>query len=44
LGGNTVVGANSVIGGNVWLTKSVPENSMVSHTPQINIKNSVKND
>ncbi len=44
LGGTTVIGANSVIGGNVWLTKSVPENSMVSHTPQINIKNTVKND
>ena len=44
LGGNTVVGANSIIGGNVWLTASVPENSMVSHTPQINIKNTVKNE
>ena len=44
LGGNTVIGANSVIGGNVWLTKSIPENSMVSHTPQINIKNTVRNE
>lgn len=44
LGGETVVGANSVIGGNVWLTKSVPKNSMVSHTPQINIKNTVRNE
>ncbi len=44
LGGQTVVGANSVIGGNVWLTKSVPENSMVSHNPQINIKNTIKNE
>lgn len=42
LGGNTVIGANSIIGGNVWLTSSVPENSMVSHTPQIIIKNTVK--
>ncbi len=39
LGGETVIGKNSVIGGNVWLTQSVPDNSMVSHTPQINIKN-----
>lgn len=39
LGGETVIGANSIIGGNVWLTSSVPKNSMVSHTPQINIKN-----
>ncbi|WP_034892546.1 serine O-acetyltransferase [Gillisia sp. Hel_I_29] len=44
LGGKTIIGANSIIGGNVWLTKSVPEGSMVSHTPQINIKNSVKNE
>ncbi len=44
LGGKTVIGANSIIGGNVWLTASVPSNSMVSHTPQINIKNSVKNE
>lgn len=42
LGGDTVIGANSIIGGNVWLTSSVPENSMVSHTPQIKIKNSVR--
>lgn len=44
LGGDTVIGANSVIGGNVWLTKSIPENSMVSHNPQINIKNTVRNE
>ena len=44
LGGHTVIGANSVIGGNVLLTKSVPENSMVSHNPQINIKNTVRNE
>lgn len=42
LGGKTTVGANSIIGGNVWLTTSVPENSMVSHNPQINIKNAAK--
>ncbi len=40
LGGDTVIGANSIIGGNVWLTSSVPENSLVTHTPQIEIKNS----
>jgi len=42
LGGETTIGANSIIGGNVWLTASVPKNSMVSHTPQINIKNTSK--
>lgn len=44
LGGETVVGENSVIGGNVWLTNSVPANSMVTHHPQIKIKNTVKNE
>lgn len=44
LGGETVIGENSIIGGNVWLTSSVPPNSMVSHTPQINIKNHNRNE
>lgn len=38
LGGDTVIGANSIIGGNVWLTASIPPNSIVSHTPEIKIK------
>lgn len=38
LGGETVVGAGSVIGGNVWLTRSVPENSTVFHKPEIEVK------
>ena len=29
LGGKTVVGSNSTIGGNVWLTKSVPPGSKI---------------
>lgn len=29
LGGKTNIGAGSIIGGNVWLTRSVPENSKV---------------
>jgi serine O-acetyltransferase len=29
LGGDTTIGHHSVIGGNVWLTKSVPPNSKV---------------
>ena len=32
LGGDTVVGHSSVIGGNVWLTHSVPPHSVVSNT------------
>lgn len=39
LGGDTTVGANSIIGGNAWLTSSVPENSIVTHSPSISIKN-----
>ena len=35
LGGDTVVGARSVIGGNVWLTRSVPPGSVVTHQSQV---------
>ena len=35
LGGGTVVGAGSTIGGNVWLTRSVPPGSVVTHVAQI---------
>ena len=38
LGGNTTIGVSSVIGGNVWLTHSVPENSLVYHKSEIEIK------
>lgn len=38
LGGNTNIGARSTIGGNVWLTASVPENSIVNHSPEIKIQ------
>ncbi len=31
LGGNTVIGRGCVIGGNVWLTESVPPNTKVTH-------------
>ena len=29
LGGDTTIGAGSVIGGNVWITKSVPPNAKI---------------
>lgn len=32
LGGDTTIGKNSIIGGNVWLTHSVPENSKIYYT------------
>lgn len=38
LGGETVVGRNSVIGGNVWLTASVQPNSKVYYKPTIENK------
>ncbi len=41
LGGATVIGRESVIGGNVWLTASVPPNSLVFHKSEIKIKNNI---
>ena len=38
LGGRTVVGHDSVIGGNTWLTESVPPNSVVLHQPQVKVR------
>ncbi|GAA4732141.1 serine O-acetyltransferase EpsC [Flavisolibacter ginsenosidimutans] len=38
LGGETVIGKGSIIGGNVWLTYSVPSNSVVYHKSEIKIK------
>ncbi len=35
LGGDTVVGRGSVIGGNVWLTRSVPPGTLVVIEPQL---------
>lgn len=38
LGGDTTIGNGSVIGGNVWLTNSVPSNSVVYHKSEIHVK------
>jgi len=38
LGGNTIIGENSTIGGNVWLTSSVPPNTMVYHKFETKLK------
>jgi len=38
LGGETVIGKNSTIGGNVWLTSSVPPDSVVYHKSQVVMK------
>lgn len=37
LGGNTTLGHHSVIGGNVWLTKSIEPYSLVFHEAQVKI-------
>jgi serine O-acetyltransferase len=39
LGGSTTIGHDSVIGGNVWLTESVPPHSLVYHKSQVRVKN-----
>lgn len=38
LGGETIVGHDSVVGGNVWLTNSVPPYSLVYHTSQVRVR------
>lgn len=38
LGGNTKIGRRSIIGGNVWLVESVPENSIVLHNASSSIE------
>jgi len=42
LGGNTSIGSDSIIGGNVWITQSVPPHSLVYHKSEITIKNNTK--
>ena len=37
LGGETVVGEHSIIGGNVWMTKSVPAYSLVYHKSEVKL-------
>lgn len=41
LGGKTRIGNNSIIGGNVWITESIPDNAQVyrKHKPDIEIIN-----
>jgi serine O-acetyltransferase len=38
LGGKTIIGADSVIGGNVFITESVPPNSVVYHKSEVKIR------
>ena len=39
LGGGVVIGKNSTIGANVWITQSIPENSIVTYKSDIRITN-----
>lgn len=38
LGGTTTIGRNSIVGGNSWVTKSIPENSIVTNTTTTEVK------
>lgn len=38
LGGKTVIGRNSIIGGNAWLTDSVPSGSVVYHKSEVRVR------
>ncbi|WP_035647075.1 serine O-acetyltransferase EpsC [Flavobacterium sp. ASV13] len=38
LGGQTTIGKDSIIGGNVWLTYTIPSNSVVYHKNEIKIR------
>lgn len=38
LGGDTIIGENTIIGGNVWITESIPKNSLVYHKAEIKLK------
>ncbi len=38
LGGETIIGKNSIIGGNTWITKSIPENSLVTNNTITEVK------
>jgi len=42
LGGDTVIGDRSRIGGNVWLTRSVPADAVV--TPTARVDSGLRND
>ncbi len=38
LGGDITIGANSIIGANVWITESVPKDSLVTYQTEIKIR------
>lgn len=44
LGGETKIGENSIIGGNVWITESMPKNTVVFHKGQVTVRNKFPTD
>ena len=42
LGGDTVIGKNSIIGGNSWVTQSVPPNSVVYSKVEVKVRSNEK--
>lgn len=44
LGGETRIGENSIIGGNVWITESLPKNSVVFHKGKVTVRNKFPSD
>ena len=38
LGGDTVIGAHSIVGGNVWLTEGVPPHSKIYYSAKAHMK------
>lgn len=44
LGGNTQVGDDTIVGGNVWLTESVPSGSVVYHKSEVQVRSNGKAD
>lgn len=39
LGGDTKIGESSIIGGNVWITETLPKNSVVFHKGKVTVRN-----
>ena len=42
LGGNTTIGKGAIVGGNVWITDSIPAQSLVYHKSEIIVKTKIE--
>jgi serine O-acetyltransferase len=43
LGGKTTIGSKSIIGGNAWITQSIPPNSIVSSKMEVKVRSTDNN-